>query len=780
MLGLGAGAAVLSCVAALGLSPGVSYAASTGSEGTSATPVTPYSWPTVLSERSTRPVTITKGISYSQTYYEMADGDAHAHVLNIDLRDSNVTLMPQLTTGVLASEGSTLSSVIARTGAVAGVNGDYFDRVGYIAEPAGDGQPTHMLIQDGRVVASGIPDDCGIVGYTTQDALVIGRESFSGTVTDGSASETLSAVNEVVWPDSTSQCNETVGRPGLVLETPEWGEQSELDEAAPIAILKDLGDSKYRVLSITASATESPALKTRESALIGYGASGTFVGGTLKAGQVISVADSVTPYTDDLEDAFGGGFLAVINGEVNPEIAGNNSDIEAATVIGVTKNGKHVIVGVFDGGEPGEEGIGYSEMAGWLLEHGAYEGIIMDNGGSSEMDARLPGDTGSSVLNTPSDGHERLLAECICFYSAERTAGAAASVTLNGGETLRALAGTTVDVPEKALDADDNPASGTATVTISPSRAATVTGTTTTPEGEKEAVLRIGKTAASATASITDGSSRSSIDLDVVTSLKSLTIKPAEPDVDNGDTQQLSLHATDSDGDSVTLPADAATWTVSDKLLGTTGTNGLFTAAKSGEGLDTVTAQAGGATTTAVVAVGLTSKLLDTMTDVSNWEAFGSGTGATASDSLSTTEIAEAGGTGALDLTYGLPAGPTIEEAGLYSPNGIKLSAVDGEDPAAIGLWIKVQGTTGIQGEPLQYGTLTLAMTGTDDHDDSIALYPAGVTAGGWEQVVGTLPSGTAFPFTLSTIDFIVVRPSEDLSGDIYIADLSALYPPAR
>jgi exopolysaccharide biosynthesis protein len=414
------GAASLSCLAALGLSSAVAQAATIDSAGRSTTPVTPYSWPRVLSERSTRPVSITDGISYSQTYYETKAGDAHAFVLNVNLGDPNVTLVPQLTTGALASEGATLSSTITRTGAVAGVNGDYFDRVGYVAKPAGDGQPTHMLIEHGQIVASGIPDDCGVVGYTRQGTVIIGRESFSGTVTSGSISEPLSALNEVVWPDSTSECEDKVGSPGLVLETPQWGARSALDQAAPVALLGDLGDGEYQVLSITAGATESPALRTGESALIGYGASDTFVDRTLQVGQVISVADSVSPFADDLDEAFGGGFLAVVNGEVNPEIAGNNSDIEAATVIGVTEDGRNLIVGVFDGGQRGEEGIGYSEMAGWLLQQGAYEGIVMDNGGSSEIDARLPGDTESSVLNRPSGGHQRLLAECVCFYTTEK------------------------------------------------------------------------------------------------------------------------------------------------------------------------------------------------------------------------------------------------------------------------------------------------------------------------------------------------------------------------
>jgi hypothetical protein len=48
-------------------------------------------------------------------------------VLNVDLGDPDVTPVPQLTTGVLASDGAALSSTIDGTADVAGFNGDYFD-----------------------------------------------------------------------------------------------------------------------------------------------------------------------------------------------------------------------------------------------------------------------------------------------------------------------------------------------------------------------------------------------------------------------------------------------------------------------------------------------------------------------------------------------------------------------------------------------------------------------------------------------------------------------------
>jgi hypothetical protein len=114
----------------------------------------------------------------------------------------------------------------------------------------------------------------------------------------------------------------------------------------------------------------------------------------------------------------GGGFILLAGGQVNPEIAGDNAPQEAATVVGINQAGTQAVVAVFDGQQPHLAiGVGYAEMAGWLQTQGMYAGVYFDSGGSSDLVARMPGQTEATVRNSPSDGRERSVAECLCFYS---------------------------------------------------------------------------------------------------------------------------------------------------------------------------------------------------------------------------------------------------------------------------------------------------------------------------------------------------------------------------
>jgi hypothetical protein len=75
------------------------------------------------------------------------------------------------------------------------------------------------------------------------------------------------------------------------------------------------------------------------------------------------------------------------------------------TAIGLSGNGRTLILCVVDGGQPGlSEGITYPELADLLSSFGAYTGICMDGGGSSTLVIR--GVDGSArVINSPIDAN---------------------------------------------------------------------------------------------------------------------------------------------------------------------------------------------------------------------------------------------------------------------------------------------------------------------------------------------------------------------------------------
>lgn len=91
-------------------------------------PSTPANWPLVVDETSTPMQTITSGVTeYSQTI-DTVQGRQHTQVMNVDLGNPNVAVAAvEAGNEVIDPADETVKSMGTRTGAVAGINGGYFD-----------------------------------------------------------------------------------------------------------------------------------------------------------------------------------------------------------------------------------------------------------------------------------------------------------------------------------------------------------------------------------------------------------------------------------------------------------------------------------------------------------------------------------------------------------------------------------------------------------------------------------------------------------------------------
>jgi hypothetical protein len=57
-------------------------------------------------------------------------------------------------------------------------------------------------------------------------------------------------------------------------------------------------------------------------------------------------------------------------------------------------------------------------------------------------------------------------------------------------------------------------------------------------------------------------------------------------------------------------------------------------------------------------------------------------------------------------------------------------------------------------------------------------FYPTTVTYNGRQLITAAVPAGAEFPLSLDFLDFLVINPSETLTGDAYVADLQRLCSP--
>ena len=749
---------------AVAASRAIDAAGTTSMVSTAAPPPTPLYWPRVLSERSSRPQTITGGALWHTEAYQTAGGGQRAQVMKIDLGSRNLRFgAVEAGDQLIDPSDETISSMAARTGAVAGVNADFF-------AIHATGQPLGMLVLNGTLEASPVPSRPSDLEVLNNGQITMSTERFSGTVTD----RTTGTIHALAALNRTDQN-------GLTEVTPFLG------AAAIGASTIAAGAVNHGVLTVTSvrtSQTALPRLAAGQQDLIARrGTADSIWLQQVHPGDTLTVSTALAPYgIGQVRTAVSGGAYLVRNGAMAVAVqgGGENNVLYPVTGIGVSKDGTRAIMVVFDGREGQvQAGLTRPQFAQWMLSQGAYNAIQLDSGGSTEMVARLPGQAHVSVLNHPSDGSQRPVANGLFLYSTETKPAAAVRAVVNNGQPMAVLTGTTEQVSTYATDAAGNPAATGVHVSVVPPGLAAITGSPTGNGTAANLNLTAGRQAGSGWLIAQAGHAVTREPLTVIASPRSLTVSPAQPDLDNGAAQQFSVSGKAANGAALTITPRDVTWTLSTGRLGTLSAAGRFTAARAGMGLVTVTATADGRSAAASVAVGHSAVVVDPMTDASVWALSPPTNGAAAQLSVSATQIAQAGDKGSLDVRYSIPAASGVSQL-IFHPSpghGVTISAAaDGRAPDEIGIWIK--GTGGTPASPLAPGALTLAEAYIEVNGALDTFYPAAVTYHGWRLVEARVPAGARLPLTLSFLDLLVTGPQGGLAGDVYLSDLQALYPP--
>jgi len=84
------------------------------------------------------------------------------------------------------------------------------------------------------------------------------------------------------------------------------------------------------------------------------------------------------------------------------------------TAVGIAKNGTQLILLVLDGRQPKLSiGMTLSELADQMIAVGCDEAINLDGGGSTTLVYRDPADHQLKIMNSPSDGKERSVADIL-------------------------------------------------------------------------------------------------------------------------------------------------------------------------------------------------------------------------------------------------------------------------------------------------------------------------------------------------------------------------------
>ena len=126
--------------------------------------------------------------------------------------------------------------------------------------------------------------------------------------------------------------------------------------------------------------------------------------------RAVTIENLAHPNAGDWE-VIGGNTILVRDGIAVPH---QNQARHPRTVAGLDAMGTKLILLVVDGRKPGVAvGMSYDELAAEMLRLGCRQAVNLDGGGSSVMAIHDPATGTFHILNAPTDGHERPVADVL-------------------------------------------------------------------------------------------------------------------------------------------------------------------------------------------------------------------------------------------------------------------------------------------------------------------------------------------------------------------------------
>ncbi|MCH5674460.1 phosphodiester glycosidase family protein [Streptomyces gilvus] len=357
---------------------------------------------------------VAKGVTYRQFDIQGAKGRTRAHLVTVDLRDTHVRL-DLLYPGAVAARAP-VSRLADAQGAVAGVNGDFFniaetqhpgvEATGSTDGPAiAHGRPLKASVPDGQRFGPALPP-----GTITGDVLGVGTDrrarldhlTLQGTVRTPVGRLPLGGFNQFALP---------VNSVGAF--TSDWGGVSRVratcgtdtDRAAACSTdTYEVTVRHGRVVS-TATAPGAGPIAAGSTVLVGRETGADRLRRLVK-GERVTVTHRLVGATSRIPYRFALGGYPVLRGG-RPVTGLDDSTAAVRTAVGIADGGRRVLLFALDGAPRYRKGLTIAEVASELRALGSVDAFSLDGGGSTTLVARAPGASGVTVRNHPSGGAER-------------------------------------------------------------------------------------------------------------------------------------------------------------------------------------------------------------------------------------------------------------------------------------------------------------------------------------------------------------------------------------
>jgi exopolysaccharide biosynthesis protein len=344
--------------------------------------------------RSVHLETTAPGVAFAQYAMASDHGPLAVSLLAIDPNEPTLRFDTAIAEDRVISGGERTSAMGLRTGAVAGVNGDYFD-IGRTYQPQG------LLVRGGELIRG--PVDRAALSIDRSNHVTISEFRLQGAVHVEGRTFPITQFND--WPAGY-----------VTLITPTFGKTLPPELGASFAGLEPIGvdGKRYRVVSV--QRTDGPLPVTFGLAF------GPLTKASVRPGETLELSYKTDPPLDTAVAAIGGGPILVRNGVwyEDPHAPAPDERNYRWPVIALARRADDGLLLVAVDGRHPERSIGMMrpEFAELLVRLGAADAMALDSGGSVTMVSRAVGDANVSVRNVPSDNSaERWVSDALFLYS---------------------------------------------------------------------------------------------------------------------------------------------------------------------------------------------------------------------------------------------------------------------------------------------------------------------------------------------------------------------------
>jgi len=681
--------------------------------------------PTTIYERIEE-TPLSMGATHQKIQRFTTSGWMQINVITIDLTDEYTQIM-----GMFNPEGlslrDTVSNMVDKTGAIAGINGDYFN---YNPVPNSLG----TLINDSVLISSPIRSPYSLptfyVDYNNNAFIDYVDQTMSAKNLRTGKTINISTYNKV----STDQ---TV----VTLLDKNWGPKSlggtynkELVEVLVVNGIvseKRVGGEPFDI----PKEDNSYVLAVKNHLL-----------NDLEVGDEIELSITIKPDIFNIKTALGAGSIVLKDG-VFTSTNIQSTGVHPRTGIGINKENNVVYLVTVDGRHSSFKGIEQPMLGAILKDLGAYNGVNLDGGGSTTMALKPKGTSKPYLVNIPSEGSQRLVVNGLGVYS-DAPLGELTHLQIIP-KSSKIFAGGEVSFTVKGFDQYYNP------IDIDKSQ---LIWSTSTADSYVENLIFKANSKGLVNITCEYNGIKATADVEVLGEIKEIMPSIEKFNIAPGNTKSLGTFiGKDDQGKTGSLSLS----NLSFEVIGNIGEvkDGVFYASNT-NGSGAIVVKSQNAITTILVSVGSTPNIVNSFEKETNIKFSGYPNDVTGNVSL----VGDAkDGSKSIALKYDMSKGTGTRAGYLnftHTKNGYPLSG----NPPKIGIWVK-----GDNSNTWLRGTVI------DKSGKSYVIdFSKSIDFSDWKYLEANIPSGVSYPINLQRIYVAETNSANKPSGTILIDALTS------